>query len=232
MPRTRTSRTVFIGATLTLLATLPMASCGGENRGQNAADGDHADTPAGDAGAISGPGLGVGDPLPGVTLIGVDGRPVALRSLLADAPLVVTFYRGGWCPICTRELAAWGGRMEELIAVGGTMIAITPERLDLARETRAETGAEYRVLVDHDHAAAKAFKVHFTVDDETRARYEDYGLYVSEANADGSWDLPAPATFVVDADGVVRWAFADWDYRKRADPDEVINAVRALTGRP
>ena len=232
MPRTRTTRTALLGATLALLAALPMASCGGETRVQNTNDGARADAPGGDADGPTEPGLGVGDRLPDVVLTGENGRPLALRSLLSDAPLVVTFYRGGWCPICTRDLAAWGGRMDELKAVGGTMVAITPERLDLALETRTETGAGYRVLVDPVHEASKAFKVHFTVDAETRARYEEYGLLINEANADGSWDLPAPATFVIDADGVVRWAFADWDYRRRADPDDVIRAVGSLTDRP
>ena len=79
--------------------------------------------------------------------------------------------------------------------------------------------------------AAKAFKVHFVVDEDTKAQYEKFGLKVAESNVSGTWELPAPATFVIDKTGVIRWAFADWDYKKRADPDAVIAAVKAITGR-
>ncbi|MDP1661587.1 MAG: AhpC/TSA family protein, partial [Phycisphaerales bacterium] len=63
----------------------------------------------------------------------------------------------------------------------------------------------------------------------TREKYHGYGLKVGEANASGTWELPAPATFVIDKRGIIRWAFADWDYKKRANPDDVIGAVRAIT---
>jgi peroxiredoxin len=184
-----------------------------------------AESPA----APAAPGLPVGTRAPDVTVTGVDGTPATLASLYRDGPVVLTFYRGGWCPFCNRALAAWHDKMEALEAAGGTFIAITPEKPVLASETREKANGEYAVFSDGAFEAAKAFKVHFVVDDETRAKYEQFGLKVAEANVSGTWELPAPATFVIDRDGVIRWAFADWDYRKRADPDEVIAAVRALT---
>ncbi|RJP33576.1 MAG: DUF3179 domain-containing protein [Phycisphaerales bacterium] len=178
--------------------------------------------------AIATPGLVVGDRAPNVTVTGVDGRRIQLASLYGRGPIVLTFYRGGWCPICNRALSAWHDKLDDLTAAGGKLVALTPEKPTLARATRDKVHGEYEVYSDTNHAAAKVFKVYFVVDEATRAKYEEYGLKVGEANASGTWELPAPATFVIDEKGVIRYVFADWDYKKRADPDEVIQAVRSL----
>lgn len=174
------------------------------------------------------PGLAVGSKAPDVAVTGLDSKPVQLASLYKDGPIVLTFYRGGWCPFCTRALSAWHDKMDALKAAGGTFVALTPEKPDLAVATREKAKGDYAVFSDGAFAAAKAFKVHFVVDDATKAKYQQFGLNVGEANVSGTWELPAPATFVIDKQGVIRWAFADWDYKKRADPDEVIRAVQAL----
>lgn len=183
-----------------------------------------------EAAADAAPGLPVGHAAPAVAVTAVDGSTVSLASLYESGPIVLTFYRGGWCPICTRALSAWGSRLGALREAGGRLVALTPERPELADATRATAGADYEVYSDASHAAAKAFRVHFVVDDATRAQYRRYGLKVAESNVSGTWELPAPATFVIDQHGIIRYAFADWDYQKRADPDEVIAAVRALKG--
>lgn len=174
------------------------------------------------------PGLAVGERAPDVPLTTVDGKTIELASLIKDGPIVLTFYRGGWCPICNRALSAWREKLGDLKAAGGKFVALTPERPNLAAATREKIGADYEVYSDPRHEAAKAFKVHFAVDDATREKYLGYGMDVGQANVSGTWELPAPATFVIDRDGVIRWAFADWDYKKRADPDEVIEAVRQV----
>lgn len=174
------------------------------------------------------PGLSLGERAPDATLTTESGSTVRLASLYANGPVVVVFYRGGWCPYCHRALAAWRGKVGELAAAGGTLVAITPEKPEKMMATRSKNGVEFTVLSDVDHAAAKAFRVHFTVDDATRTKYEGYGIDLGESNASGTWELPAPGTFVIDREGVVRYAFADWDYTKRADPDEVIDAVKRV----
>jgi len=181
------------------------------------------------------PGLAIGDKAPDATVTGVDGKPARLADLYKDGPIVLTFYRGGWCPFCTRALSAWHNKMDALKAAGGTFVALTPEKPDLAAATREKASGgkadDYAVYSDGAFEAAKAFKVHFVVDEDTKAQYEKFGLKVAESNVSGTWELPAPATFVIDKTGVIRWAFADWDYKKRADPDAVIAAVKAITGR-
>ena len=175
------------------------------------------------------PGLRVGERAPDATLLNIDGQPVRLASLYDDGPIVLTFYRGGWCPYCTRALSGWHDRMDEVRAAGGTFVALTPESPDKAEATRDEVNGEYLVLSDVNHDASRAFRVHFNVDPDTRSLYENrYDIHVDRYNASKTWELPAPATFVIDRNGIVRWAFADWDYTKRANVDEVIAALRAL----
>jgi len=178
--------------------------------------------------AIKTVGLAVGTRAPNVAVTGIDGQPVKLGSLYKDGPVVLTFYRGGWCPICNRALSAWASKLGELQAAGGKLVALTPEKPYLAARTREKANANYSVYSDDAFAAAKAFRVHFVVDDETKSKYMQFGLKVAESNVSGTWELPAPATFVIDREGIIRWAFADWDYRKRADPDDVIKVVRSL----
>ncbi|CAN5787519.1 hypothetical protein BH11PLA1_BH11PLA1_15900 [soil metagenome] len=182
--------------------------------------------PAVNAGA---PGLAVGTAAPDAVVTGMDGKPVALASLYKNGPVVLTFYRGGWCPFCNKALAAWGPKIDELKAAGGTFIAVTPEKAANAEQTRDKAHADYAVYSDGALAAAKAFRVHFAVDDATKAKYEKFGLDVGASNQSGTWELPAPATFVIDRAGVIRWAFADWDYKQRADPADVIAAVKQIT---
>jgi peroxiredoxin len=177
------------------------------------------------------PGLALGDKAPDAALTTMDGKIVQLASLYKDGPIVLTFYRGGWCPICNRALSAWQDKLDDLKAAGGAFVALSPEKPDHASRTIEKGHLSYTVLSDPKFEAAKAFRVHFVVDEGTKAKYKQFGMNVAEANASGTWELPAPATFVIDRNGVIRYVFADWDYKKRAEPDEVIAAVKSLTKR-
>jgi len=176
------------------------------------------------------PGLKVGEHAPSLTLTDSNGKHVTLSELYASkAPVVVTFYRGGWCPFCNRALMSWAEKMDELTSAGGTFVAISPETAQHAIETEKKVKGDWITLVDADGAAMRAFRVGFHVDGRTEKRYRGFGINLDTHNANGKWELPAPSTLIIDRDGVVRWAFNDWDYKKRADPDEVIAEVRKLT---
>lgn len=223
MPTIRwTSRTALAAAVAAVLLAAA-AGCAGDKPARPApaaASASRDRTPC---------GLKAGDRAPdGVTLLDADGLPVALADMYAQGPLVVTFYRGEWCPFCTRALSAWRDRMSELKDAGGTLIAISPEAPPFGKKTIEKTGASCTVLCDHEMQAARAFRVWFELDAATVEKYKGYGVDLARRNANGTPELPAPATFVIDRTGVVRYAFADWDYRERADPAVVIAAVRAL----
>lgn len=177
-----------------------------------------------------GAGLKVGETVADADLLTIDSEKVSLRELASkEGPLVVTFYRGGWCPFCNKALSEWESRLDEVKGAGGKFVAISPEKPELARATSKKSHLSYVVLSDSTNKAAEAFDVLFTVDAETRKKYEGYGIDLGEANASGQWKLPHPATFIIDRQGVVKYAHVDPDYAKgRAHPGEVIDALKNL----
>lgn len=184
---------------------------------------------AGAAASDTAIGLTVGEHAPAVTLQTIDGKSVSLESLYAKGPVVVTFYRGGWCPYCTKALAAWETKLPELKSAGGSLVAVTLEKPEEMEATQAKAAPDITILGDPAADAAKAFGLLFTVDEATQKRYKGYGIDVAASNSNGQWTLPHPGTFVIDTQGVIRWAWVEEDYRKRADPQEVIAAVQAIT---
>jgi len=173
------------------------------------------------------PGLSLGDTAPDATLKKIDGSEVSLASLYADGPVIVTFYRGGWCPFCTKALAGWEKRMGEVEAMDATFVAITPESPENAGKTTSTHAPSMMILSDTGHAAARAFRLSFELPDDLQEKYKGYGIDLEKSNSSGRWELPAPGTYVIDRTGKIVYAWADWDYKQRADPDEVLKAVKA-----
>lgn len=175
------------------------------------------------------PGVAVGDKAPaGVALRSVENAEIDLESLWAEGPVVLTFYRGGWCPYCTKDLAKWEKRIDEIEKMGAAFVAITMEKPDLAQKTGAKHTPGTTILSDSTGDVSRAFRLAFTLDDKTVKTYKGYGIDLEKANASESWELPAPATYVIDRDGVIRYAWSSWDYTKRAPIAEVVEATRAV----
>jgi peroxiredoxin len=173
-------------------------------------------------------GLKVGDKAPAVMVMNAKGEKQALADMYAKAPLVVVFYRGGWCPYCTKSLEQWDGQLEALKASGATMVAITPEKPEFTTQTVSEKNLDFTVVSDADGSASRGFGLLFSMDDATKQKYLGYGVDLAKRNNDGQWNLPHPGTFVIDTKGVIRYASASADYSTRADPAEVIAAVKTL----
>jgi peroxiredoxin len=175
------------------------------------------------------PGLAVGDAAPEVSFQSIEGEAVTLASLHEDRPVIVTFYRGRWCPFCTKDLAGWQERLDDIESAGAQFVAVTFEQPRYITQVKKEHDLSYTVLADPSGDAARALKILFYVDEDVRDTYKNrYGLDLEKLNATGDWSLPAPATFLIDTDGTIAYQFADWDYSKRADPDEVLAAARRL----
>ncbi len=171
----------------------------------------------------------VGDTVSGdAVVLTAAGDEVTLGSLWEDGPVVVTFYRGGWCPFCTEALQDWRTRVEELDEAGASFVAITPEKPSYTSATEEKYDLPYDVYSDASFAAADTFGLRFSLPAEIQTRYKGFGIDLGKHNATETWELPIPGTFVIDTDGVVRFVYADEDFRKRVEPDEVIAAVRGL----
>lgn len=182
---------------------------------------------SGIAGSSLAPGATVSDfELPDAT-----GTKVSLSSLLAEGPVVLAFYRGGWCPYCSLELRALQAELPEIAAVGATLVAVSPQSPDASLSTAEKLALAFPVLSDAGNVVAESFGLVFTLPEPLREVYAGLGIDLPAANGDDTFRLPVPATYVIRPDGTVAWRFADPDYTKRAEPADVLAALREPSGR-
>jgi peroxiredoxin len=181
-----------------------------------------------DAGCVTEQALGVGDAMPAFLLPSAEGRLVDSADLLAAGPLVVTFFRGDWCPYCSATLNALEAALPELAASGGTLVAMTPETGGRALAMKRAHGLHYLVLADVDLAIAMAFGIVFRMPPLYEALLRRRGVDLSERSGNAGWFLPIPATFVVGTDGVITRAWVNVDFTQRAEPTEIIDTLKAL----
>jgi peroxiredoxin len=169
-----------------------------------------------------------GDRLPvTANLLDQHGKAFDLTRLVAEKPVIVTFYRGGWCPYCNLELRAYQALLEAIRAAGAELVAISPERPDHSLSTAEKNDLSFTVLSDAGGELASALGIRFTLSDAVRPFYEKAGHALPERNGDGTWALPMPATFVVEKGGVIAAAFVEPDYRRRLDPKDALGALLA-----
>lgn len=172
--------------------------------------------------------LKVGEQAPDLSLPNALGRPVRLGDRWSRGPLVITFYRGGWCPYCNLTLRAWQSLLPELQARGIGLVAISPQTPDHSLSTQEKNDLAFEVLSDSSLAAADGFGVSFDLPAELVALYGSVGHDLPVTNGNGRWTLPVPATYAVDRNGTVRYAHVEVDYRQRAEPSEVLAALDAV----
>ncbi len=170
--------------------------------------------------------LGVGDWAPTATLRRPDGQAVDLADLYAAKPTVLIFYRGGWCPYCSTHLGQIATVEPQLVAMGYQVLAISPDRPEELQSTLDKQGLAYQLLSDSPMELARAFRLAFTVDAATRETYRGYGIDLEGASGFSHHLLPVPAVYIVDTDGVIRFAHWDADYKQRLSPGALLGAAR------
>lgn len=172
--------------------------------------------------------LKVGDRAPDFVLPNALEQDVHLRTLLKKGPVVVIFYRGRWCPFCSAELQAYESVLKGIEDLGATLVAISPQTPDQSLTTQEKQNLTFEVLSDVHNELAQKFGIVYHVQDEIQALYVALGLDLPEYNGDHSFDLPVPATYVIDQQGIIKLAFVDPDYTRRADPAEVLSVLQTL----
>ncbi len=170
--------------------------------------------------------LAVGQTVPDVTIRDAEGKSFVLRDALAKQPAVLIFYRGGWCPYCTKHLAALQAVEDQIVSSGYRILAISPDRPEKLMESEKSLGLQYELLSDSDMKAAKAFGLAFEVDPKTREAYKSYGIDLVEASGREHYMLPVPAVYVVDQQGMVQFVFAEEDYKVRLAPEKLLEILR------
>jgi len=173
-------------------------------------------------------GLQVGDQLASFELPNQLGQTISLDELQVDSNIVISFYRGGWCPYCNIELCVLQQALPEFKSHGARLIAISPQLPDESMSTAEKNELSFPVLSDAGNKVAKEFGLVFTLSEQLRPLYESFNIDLPATNGDKSFELPIPATFIIDSDGVVKGAFVNADHKQRMDPSDIINVLKEI----
>ena len=174
--------------------------------------------------------LKVGDTAPEFTLPDAFGHEVSLESLLAEGPLVVSFYRGEWCPYCNLELRELQAALPKIQALGAKLVAISPEKPDGGIIATEKNKLTFPILSDFENKLARQFGIVFQVGDGVKELGKSrFNNDLELRNGEGSYQLPVPATYVIDASGIIRFSHVDADYMTgRVEAETVVAALEAI----
>ncbi|QCE42559.1 peroxiredoxin-like family protein [Psychroserpens sp. NJDZ02] len=172
--------------------------------------------------------LNVGDKALNFTLKNALNKSVNLYDELKNGPVVLTWYRGGWCPYCNITLHALQDKLPEFKNEGATLLALTPELPDNSLSTSEKNNLEFSVLSDLENTVGKEYGVVYTLTDDVATIY-NAGFGLNKVNGDNSNQLPLAATYVIDTNGIIQYAFLDADYTKRAEVTDILTALRKLS---
>ncbi|MGI3899333.1 MAG: peroxiredoxin-like family protein [Janthinobacterium lividum] len=178
------------------------------------------------ASGAAGRALKAGDKAPAFTLSDPDGRPISSADLLARGPLVVSFYRGVWCPYCNMELQALQAALPAFEKLGASLVAISPQTAPNSRKSVRQNDITFPILSDSHNGVAAAFGLRFAMPDYLVDLYKGLKNDLPAFNGDASWTLPMPGRFVISQDGTVLFAEVNPDYTRRPEPDDMLPALR------
>ena len=182
------------------------------------------------ANGIKASALKEGDRVDDFILMDAHGGPVRLQSLLDAGPVVISFYRGGWCPYCNIELRGLQRVLPEIKALGASLVAISPQLPDNSLSTEEKHNLMFPVLSDVGNDVARRFGIVFRLPDDLLETYKAFNHGLADMNGEeGATELPIPATYVLDRSGIIRLAFIEEDYTKRLDPQNILEALRSLS---
>jgi peroxiredoxin len=168
---------------------------------------------------------------PDFTLPDTLGNAVTLSHLLRQGPVVISFYRGAWCPYCNLELRAYQRVLPQLRELGASLVAISPQTPDHSLSLVEKQQLTFTVLSDVGNQVAREYGLVFTIEEAVRAAHRRIGANLPAFNGDGSWELPMAGTYLLDQSGTIRLAFVDPDFSRRLDPSVVIARIKELKGK-
>tara|TARA_R110000737_G_scaffold72744_1_gene101274 strand:- start:1963 stop:2613 length:651 start_codon:yes stop_codon:yes gene_type:complete len=172
----------------------------------------------------------IGQKAPDFELPNAEGKSIVLKSLLEKGPVVITFYRGNWCPYCNLQLRALQARLDDIYTLGATLVAISPQVPDGSLTEDEISKMDFIVLSDQDAKVALQYGVAWQVPEFLAEHMRvDRKLDLEKVNNGNGNVLPIPATFILGQDGVVTWNYVNVDYRTRSEPEEIIEALKNLS---
>ncbi len=172
--------------------------------------------------------LTVGSKAPGFELNDQNGAPVSSAQLLTQARLVLCFFRGRWCPFCVGQMEAVNLLLPQIEQAGASLVAISPQTVQQSFFMVDQHKLRFPLLSDAGNQVARQFGLVYRVPDDQQAVYRRSFVNLPFANGDNSWELPIPATFILDRDGTILYASADEDYTQRPEPREILHQLSTL----
>lgn len=172
--------------------------------------------------------LKVGDKAPDFVLKDADGNSVSSAELLTRGPLIVTFYRGAWCPYCNMELKALEASLPAYRANGGALLAISPQTAANSRKSIRNNGLTFPILSDPGNETANKFGLRYALPDYLVALYKAMKNDLPAFNGDPSWTLPIPARYLIGSNGLIAYAEVNADYTRRPEPEDLLPALKQL----
>jgi len=156
------------------------------------------------------------------------GHDVVLYDELMKGPVVLVFYRGGWCPYCNLQLKAYQQILPDIEALGAQLIAISPQNPDHSLSFQEKEQLKFQVLSDRDGLVTAKYNLLFDVPQGAREVMESFGLNLAEYNDTSKWILPVPATFMIDERAIVRSAYVNPNFMQRQSPEEIVDELKKL----
>ncbi|MGB0695352.1 MAG: peroxiredoxin-like family protein [Rhodospirillaceae bacterium] len=172
--------------------------------------------------------LKAGQRAPDFTLTDQDGNAVALADLLAKGPVVLSFYRGVWCPYCNIELKALEAVADQVQARGATLVAISMQGAGDSRKSQRDNGLSFPILTDQAGALADSFGLRWSLQDYVIPVHKGFGVDLPKIHGDGQWHLPMPARYVIAQDGSIAYAEVNPDYTRRPEPSDLFPVLDGL----
>lgn len=156
------------------------------------------------------------------------GETIQLSSLLGQGPVVLNFYRGGWCPFCNLEFKSLHEILPQIKKLGATLIGISPELPDNSLDTIEKHNLQFEVLSDVGNKVSEQYGLIMKVPEVIRPLYREWGLDLPKFNGEDTWELPIPATYVINRNGKIVSAYINKNYTERMEPANIIKALEAL----
>ena len=173
--------------------------------------------------------VGVDEAAPDFALPNAAGKSIVLKELLRSGPVILTFYRGGWCPYCNIQLRAYQSVLPQISALGARLVAISPQLPDNSLDTANKNALTFDVLSDVRNEVARSYGLVYSLPEEIRATLRSNNKALPSINGDQSWELPVPATYVIARDQHVALAYIEVDYRKRLEPEALLTCLKSLS---
>lgn len=172
--------------------------------------------------------LQAGQPAPNFTLPNAGGQPQTLASLLQNGPVVLTFYRGNWCPYCNVQLRAYQQILPQLVQYCATLVAVSPQTPEHSSLTASDKALTFPVLSDVGNTVARQYGLAYGVGTEVGSALRSVGIDLAAFNGTPDDELPLTATFLIGTDGLIAWAEVEANFKQRPDPTALLAALAQL----